>query len=264
MGSLAANKKNFFYNLEHFGIKLSQKEIREMIITGLVIGFVTSFNNWGVDGGSEFSALWGIGFFVFSTLSAFFLLIATQIGPRLVAIYYGYDPEYSYSIIGLAIGVIVMFASRGDFSFFLPGLITVKHLAASRLGEFRYYTSDWEWVKAIFLAPFSSLLLACFFSFSRGFFAPDTLVFLLLDQLMWISIYFSWFYLIPLVGNVGIILFYPNIHFWLFCVGLVVTCSLLLLLPPPFGSPLIALGTGLIMGIVLMVFKFASDMGYSG
>ena len=77
-----------------------------------------------------------------------------------MAVHYGYDPIYEYGMLGLLIGLVVTFASRGYLIFFLPGAINIRHLAASRLGEFRYYTNDWEWAKAGAMGPFLNILFA--------------------------------------------------------------------------------------------------------
>ncbi len=220
MGSYAKEYRTFWYNLLRYGLRLSMDEIKQILITAGMIAFVWSFNNWGAE---TFDFMAGILNFLISALFALICIMFNQVGQRLVAVYYGYDPVYEYGMLGLMLAVVVTFASRGTLLFFLPGGINLRHLTASRLGEFRYYTNDWEWAKVGFMGPFMNILLAIMLSPWKA--NP------LVSQLIFMNILFAVYAILPLPQNLGLYLFYPHIYFWTFTVGFVVATAIAAYLP---------------------------------
>ena len=207
----------------------------------MLLYIVWSFNKWGE---LTFDFFQGIKNLILGFVFALIAIFANQIGQRIVAVHYGYDPIYEYGILGLMIALVITFASRGLLIFFLPGGINLRHLAASRLGEFRYYTNDWEWAKVGFMGPFFNIILALIFSLFQ-----DIPIF---RQLMIMNIFFAMYSLIPLPGNLGLYLFYPHIYFWTFALGIVVTSSLMMF----FINPIITLILGIIFGVIAMFYHF--------
>ncbi|MEK6916140.1 MAG: hypothetical protein AABW92_00190 [Nanoarchaeota archaeon] len=240
--SFAKEYRTFFYNLKRFGFSLSKQEIKQIIITTVLIGFVWSFNKWG---GDTFNFLEGLKNFGLGILLAFICVIFNQVGQRIVAVYYGYDPVFEFGSVGLMIALVVTFASRGFLIFFLPGAINIRHLTASRLGEFRYYTNDWEWAKAGFMGPFLNVVLLLILAP----FKSNPIVM----NLMILTLLFAIYSLIPLPGNVGLYLFYPHIYFWTFTVVLVIVTSAIAF----FLSPIIALIAGTLFGAAAMYWHYA-------
>ena len=179
MPSQAQHHRTFWYNFFRYGFSFSIDELKQMIISILLIAFLWSFNKWGTD---SFDFFMGMKNFLIGALFATIATIFNQIGQRIVAVYYGYDPIYESGMLGLMVGLVIAFASRGYLIFFFPGAINIRHLTASRLGEFRYYTNDWEWAKAGFQGPFFNVILIVFL----GFFKQHDLV----RQLMIMNIFF--------------------------------------------------------------------------
>ena len=249
MGSFASERRTFFYNLKRYGFSISKEEIRQVIITVLIIAFVWSFNKFGDT--PETWLLMGLKNFALGALFAFIAIVFNQIGQRIVAVYYGYDPIYEYCMIGLMIALVITFASRGFLIFFLPGAINIRHLAASRLGEFRYYTNDWEWAKAGFVGPFLNIVLALLASPFKDI--------EIVRQFMIMNILFAVYSLVPLPSNLGLYLFYPHIYFWSFTVVFVASCSALMF----FVNPLITIGVGLLLGVIGMFYHFQKDGGWT-
>ncbi len=247
MGSYAKEHRTFFYNLKRYGFTFSPEEKKQMITTVVLIAFFYSFNKWGT---VSFDFLAGIKNLFFGALFATIALAANQVGQRVVAVYYGYDPVYSSGMLGLMIGLVVTFASRGYLFFFFPGVINIRHLTASRLGEFRYYTNDWEWAKAGFMGPFLNILLAVLFSPWK----QNPIIF----QFMIVNILFAIYSLVPLPGSPGFYIFYPHVHFWTFIVGIVLGCTAVIFFLPPLFTLLI----GIIIGIAAMWNHFGKDYGY--
>lgn len=249
MGSFASEKETYLYNLKRYGLKLSKEEIKQNLITIALISFMWSFDKWGTYTFDFVEGIKNLVICFFFTLIALFLF---QLGQRMFAVYYGYDPIYEYCMSGLLIGMIITFASRGKILFFLPGGINLRHLRASRLGEFRYYTNQWEWAKIGFLGPFFNIFFAVILSFFRQY---D-----LVKELIFINVMFAWMAIIPFPGNSGMYLFYPHLYFWVFIVGFVFSSTIVLLLTIFFNlTPLLILLIGLVSGGILMFNYYKKD-----
>ncbi|MBT3464053.1 hypothetical protein HN451_03630 [archaeon] len=241
MGSYAKEYRTFWYNMKRYGLSLSKEEIKQVAITVFMIAFVWSFDDWG---GEKFSLFTGLFNFASSALFALICILFNQIGQRFVSVYYGYDPVYEYGMMGLMLAIVITFASRGLLIFFLPGGINVRHLTASRLGEFRYYTNDWEWAKVGFMGPFMNMVLAI----ALSPFKSNPFV----SQLMFMSILFAIFAIIPLPQNLGLYLFYPHVHFWTFTVAFVAgTAATVYFLPP-----VVSLILGFVVGAYMINWHF--------
>ncbi len=241
--SYMEHPRNFFWNLKRYGLKLSADEIKGAVITIIMIAFVLSFREWG---GDTFSFVIGIKNFIIAIVLTAVAFTLNQFGQRWIAVYYGYNPEYKMSMFGLMISLVIAFASRGSLIFFTPGYIVIHMLAASRLGEFRYYTNLWEWAKACFGGPFLNFLAAVMLSLT-----PHAEIAILHKALM-INIWFAIFSLIPIPFNPGMYMFFYYRWFWAFAVGMIVFGSILVV----FTNGLIALVAGLFIGVATMAWYF--------
>ena len=47
MPSYAKEYRTFFYNLKRYGFSLSKEEIKQILVSVLLIAFIWSFNKWG-------------------------------------------------------------------------------------------------------------------------------------------------------------------------------------------------------------------------
>jgi hypothetical protein len=249
MASYASEYRTFFYNLKRYGFSISKDEIKGIITTALIIAFVWSFNKFGDT--PETWLLVGAKNFAIGALFAIIAIFFNQVGQRIVGVYYGYDPIYESCMVGLMIALVITFASRGFLIFFLPGGINLRHLAASRLGEFRYYANDWEWAKAGFMGPLMNIIAA---TLASPFKDID-----IVRQFMMMNIFFAIYSLVPLPSNLGLYLFYPHIYYWSFAVSFVATCTALMF----FLNPLITLLVGFILGAIGMFYHYQKDGNWS-
>jgi hypothetical protein len=240
--SYMEHRRNFYYNLKRYGLRLSSKEIRGMIISVLILAFVFSFREWG-DKTFDFTA--GIINYLIAIVLVGIAFFFNQLGQRLIAIYYGYDPEYEVSSIGLMLSLVIAFASRGYLIVFLPGYTIINMLAASRLGEFRYYTNLWEWAKSLFGAPLFSFIVCCIT-------ALLPLSNPIIKKFLFVNILFAAWSLLPLPGNPGMYMFWYHKYFWGFAVGFVGGGLLLLWLTNPW----IALFGSCLTGLVAIIYYF--------
>lgn len=237
--------RSFWYNFANYGIKLSGREIRETIISIIIIAFILSFREWGDE---TFNFVTGITNFGIALVFTAIAMIVNQLGQRIIATYYGYDPEYNYSLIGLMISIVIAFASRGSLILFMPGYVILNQLAASRLGEFRYYVNQWEWAKVCFAGPLFNFMLMFFlslFHFKEIF---------LLKKLMLVNMWFAIFSLLPVPYNPGMYMFFAVKYILFFAIGFIIGGSLLIF----FTTPVIAIIGSLLIGTATMSWYFFS------
>ncbi|MFH0876030.1 MAG: hypothetical protein V1859_08895 [archaeon] len=240
--------RNYFYNLKRYGLNLSSKEIKGSIITILVTAFVFSFRDWG---DNTFNFLTGLMNFGIAALLAAIALFWNQLGQRLIGVYYGYDTEYEASSIGIMLSLVVAFASRGYLVFIMPGYVVVHMLAASRLGEFRYYTNLWEWAKTLWGGPLFNFLFACFVKIVLPM---DVIIF---KKLLLMNIFFAVYSLVPMPNNPGMFMFWYHKYFWGFACGFIIGgCALLW-----FTNGWIALIGACICGLIAIWSYFISSDG---
>ncbi len=204
--------RNYFYNLRKYGLNLSKKELIGSLATIAVVAFVFSFRQWGDE---TFNLVAGLTNLLLAAAMAAIALFFNQLGQRLIATYYGYDPEYEASMLGIMLSLVLAFASRGLFVVFLPGYVVLHMLTGSRLGEFRYYTNLWEWAKSLFGAPLFNLGLACFLGSFRN---PSPFV----TNLIKMNVMFALYSLLPLPTNIGLHMFWYYKYFWGFAVAFTV------------------------------------------
>ncbi len=125
-------------------LKFNAKEIQSVILTVVVLGFIFSFRSWGV---SEFNALYGLVNFVIAVALIGFSLIVKLCAQKYASIKVGYAAEFRPWLLGLALGVLLSFASNGKFIFLAIGGMTFSLIETIRIGHFRhglnYETMGW-------------------------------------------------------------------------------------------------------------------------
>ncbi|MBU0758546.1 MAG: hypothetical protein KKF44_10850 [Nanoarchaeota archaeon] len=238
--------RNFFYNFRKYGMTLSAKEIKSSIATILFMAFVLSFRQWGDE---TFNFMIGLVNFLKAALICAVCIFVNQLGQRLIGVYYGYNPEFEISTLGIMISLVVCFASRGLLVVLAPGYIVIHMLAASRLGEFRYYTNLWEWAKTCFGGPLFNFVLACLLSF-----IPGEIPFV--KQMIWINIMFALWSLAPIPTFPGMYMFWHRQFFWAFGVGFVVGGAILLYV---LNGIVALVGAGIFGGIAMYYMFVVSD-----
>lgn len=120
--------------------KFTPSELRNFIITILVLAFVISFREWG---GTEFDFAVGLKNFFVAILIAGVSLLIHNSGQRFWSLATGYRLEYQMWGLGLMFAVILAFITNGKFWLLVSGGFIVHHLAGHRLGWFRYDINFW-------------------------------------------------------------------------------------------------------------------------
>ena len=152
--------------------KFTPHELKGIVISILIIAFIISFKEWGVE---KFDL--GSGFFnLFNAI----LIVALSVlvhdaGQRLWGMAIGYRIEFRMWTFGLLFAVIVAFISNGNFWMILPGGFLLHHLAGHRLGFFRYGINYFGQAMVALAGPLSNLTLIIFLKILYVF-SPNPLI----------------------------------------------------------------------------------------
>ena len=117
-------------------------EIKAILLTALAGSFAFSFRDWGTQTFNASTGFlnWLIAFII--VLISIWLHVSVQ---RIAGLNVGFKVEYVMSVIGIAIGIILCFATGGFlWMFVIPGGIFLHQLVQHRLGFFRYGINMWS------------------------------------------------------------------------------------------------------------------------
>lgn len=112
----------------------TQLEIRNIMITIIIIGFMYGFN----DGRPEFNlALYSYNMVVSMGIAAITMLVFLS-GQRFAGLSAGYRVEFQMWWAGLILALIITFITRGYVWIPIAGGMMLHHMSGHRLGFFRY------------------------------------------------------------------------------------------------------------------------------
>jgi hypothetical protein len=146
--------------MEKEKFKFSSYEIKSLIVTIFVLGFILSFTKWGLQ---AFDAGTGIRNLVMTTIVVALSILVKLIVQKFVALKKGIEIEYSPWPIGLIIGAIFIFITNGSFIFLAVGTISFNIIERLRVGQkFQQLThGEMGWISG--LGPIVNILLAMVF-----------------------------------------------------------------------------------------------------
>lgn len=235
------------YTLKKY-LAFSTEEIRSLLITILVIGFIFSFKEWGVD---QFDLLYGLKNFVNVSLIVGLAFLVHEVVQKYVSLRIGLMAEYKAWTFGLILGLILIFLSRGDLIFLAPGGILIHHLAGARLGRFRYglnhITMGWIAVTG----PLANIVLAIFFKLMLlfPFFNP-----VLIQKAIFINVWLAVFSMLPIPPLDGSKMFFASRFLYVMLFGFFVAVAFLLY----YYSITIAIIGSILVGLLTLVLYWVS------
>ncbi|MBI5388972.1 hypothetical protein HZB01_01170 [Candidatus Woesearchaeota archaeon] len=214
--------------------KFSPKEVQNIMISVVVMGFMVSFREWGIT--NEVNVY--LGFFNWFNASLIILLtmIVWMTFCRLFSIIVGFRGEFKFWPGGLVFALIVTFVTRGYVWFlFLPGGLIVQHLTTHRIGYFRYGRNNQAYAIACMAGPIALIFLALFFRMLLGFFPENPL----LIKAVAINLWFAVINMLPIPPLNGAHIFYFSRPLYAFLLGLFIAIGALLALNVSFWLTLI-------------------------
>lgn len=195
----------WFRDLKHRG-KPSLKEWKHFTVTIIILTFIIGFNDNNPNSTWYSFIINMIYCLVFISISIFMANFAG----KLFASINGYDSEYSFSINGLLVGVLIAFVSNGLIWILQPGQLILHLNQAGRLGKFRYNFRMRDWARSALMIPLAHTLLAILGHIS----APgNEIAKLFVNINLWLAL----FSVLPIPHNNGINIFFGE-NKWTFLI----------------------------------------------
>jgi hypothetical protein len=186
----------YWYSVkQHFSF--DRQELKELFWTSLAFAFVLTSYYQGL-----FAIEGDVRIVISDTLLAFFLVmllvvflsmyvhIALQ---KLVGIRLGYKVKYSYWLNGILFGLFIAIVTLGKVPllsvFILPGAVTLEHIAALRLGRFRYGTNAKDIARVSLAGPISHMMLVMLLGILYFFTGKSSFIFTLISANLLLMIY---------------------------------------------------------------------------
>ncbi|MBW3017058.1 hypothetical protein KY316_01695 [Candidatus Woesearchaeota archaeon] len=149
-----------FHNIKEY-FSFEKKEIKHIFINVVVLGFIFSFTEWGVE---TFDFRYGLISLFNASLVVLLSLLIRLFVQKVVSISKGYKATYSAWPLGLGLGLLAAVLTNGRAPFFaVPGVIAFSLIERLRVGKPRQWKMLSEEALVSFTGIFTSLLLAFFF-----------------------------------------------------------------------------------------------------
>ena len=224
--------------------RFENNEISSIVIGAIVIAFIVSFRDWGID---KFDPYMGISSllkaFVFSIVM---LLIYISI-KKLFALNIGINIKYKISLYGLIAALILCIITNGYLWILIVGIVDFFYIKGARLGFFRYGPNVMNLASISLIGQFSLLFISIILKiFSYAF--PGAL------KLMYIALAFSVTNMLPIPKFDGMNVFYASRLLYVFSFVSIIAFALLLSFTGIWYSIFFGLIIGLIIWWVYMAF----------
>ncbi len=230
-------KKYFVFN---------RTEIRDIIVTVLILGFMFSFRQWGIE---KFNPNAGIQNLISALLIVALALLVHVSAQRMYALSKGFQVEYKMWIYGLLIALVICFVTRGYAVLVIPGGIMMYALEGHRLGKWRYQMSYKDLGIVSLIGPLSNIVLAILFKLML-IVAPGHI---LLTKALAVNLWFAVFTILPIPRLDGLNIFYSGRMTWVFVFAGTVVASLLLYFTTSIFWSIIA---AVVAGLLAMILWY--------
>lgn len=230
---------------------LESFEKRGMLITIIVLSFIFSFREWGVD---EFDFSYGLSNLLVTMTLVVLAFMIRELAHRTIATWLGYRSQYKAWIIGLVIGLVIAFLSNGNLPFIAAGSLIITNLPIHKLGKSYYETSMKHLGWIAMAGPIANILFAVILKSLSV--ATSMQVF---EKAMMISIWIALFDMVPIPPFNGSRTFFGSRYVYIFVLGSVIGCAVML----SYLSGIVPIIGSLVLGaLMLLVFFVQIDKGW--
>lgn len=230
---------------------LESFEKRGMVLTILVLSFIFSFREWGVD---KFDFSYGMSNLLITVVLVALAFAVRELAHRTIATWLGYRSQYKAWITGLVIGLVIAFLSNGRLPFIAAGTLVITHLPIHRLGKGYYETSVKHLGWIAMSAPIANMLFAVLL---KSLSVAASLPFL--HKAMMINIWIALFDMVPIPPFNGSRTFFGSRYVYVFVLGALVGCAVML----AYLSGIVPIIGSLVLGgLVLLVFFVMVDKSW--
>ncbi len=229
---------------EYFGF--NSDEIKGIIIATFIIAFILSFREWGIN---KFDWIYGLkNLFNSAIIVALALLVRVSV-EKIEALRRGYRLEWKMSFYGLLIGLILVFISNGLLFLLIPGGIVVYMIKRLRLGKLWYGLNRFEVALVALTGLLANVVLAILFK-ALMFVSASSL----LHKAMVINVLLAVFSMLPIPPLEGFRIWIGSRLLYLFSLGLIGGCSVLLFLTNISTAVIGSLGVAVFIWLLYYIF----------
>ena len=222
---------SIIYGFKKYG-PFTSKELKQLLITTIIIGFVIGFNDKRTTTSIDSYFLF---FMIFSILAATFALLVKMAVQRYFLYKFGYAPNYHYSINSLLIGIVLIFATQGKLWFLAPGYTDATLLQAERLGRWRMGYRLVDHARSLF----AGIIFLTFAAIFLKLFANENTI--LLNHTITIFLAVAFYSTLPLPECDGLYILYGGYRYlWVLTMVFVISSWILIKLVSSFWIILIA------------------------
>ena len=222
----------------------SRTEVKDLIITILILAFIVSFKEWGA---KEFDILIGMRN-LFNAVLIMTLVVLVHISAQRVAgLHVGIRVEYKLWWLGLVLGLIFVFVSRGNVWLLIPGGIVFHHMAVHRIGYFRYGINMLTMSSISLMGALANIMFAIVFKILFMFFPNNMLI----EKAIFVSLWFAVFSMLPIPPLDGSKVFFNSRGVYVLLFGCVLGAALMLSLQI---NILLAIIGALLVGVLFWVY----------
>lgn len=251
----------FYRARDHY--RFSPRELKELVITAILFGFILSFRKWG---GETFDMRVGIISWTIAAVFVFMAMFWNISWQKIFAINDGFIAHYHWWFQGVLLGVFITFMTFGMVPFLYPGNVFFEHSKKLRLGRFRHGENIKDFAVASIAGVVSNVVFALLLSF---IYIPTQNQWVKL--LIIINFLYAFFSMLPIPriagtkiesgATSGIYIFFFGRPLYVFIFASLIAYSGIIYLAASVWSSVILLIVSMILGaIVLFIFlKFIEN-----
>ena len=239
------DKVKRYWTLERF-------EKRGLILTILILSltfFLIYFGENEFDFGFGMQKLFLV--FVLVTIT----YAVREFAHRTVAVWLGYRSQFKTWILGLVVGLIIVFLFRGKLLFIAPGALVITHLPYHRLGKAYHEISmkhlGWIAMSAPIANMFFAIILKVIFVATQS-----EAVYVAMMINIWIAL----FDMVPIPPFNGSRTFFGSRYIYIFVLGALLGCAALII--SGINSIVAIIGSLILGALVLLVFFVFVDKNW--
>lgn len=236
---------SIIYGFRKYG-SFSKKELKYLLITTIIIGFIIGFNDKRQTTSIDSYFLF---FMIFSVIGGIFALLLKMSVQRYFMYKFGYAPQYNYSINSLLIGIVLVFATQGKLWFLAPGYTSATLLQAERLGRWRMGYRVVDHARSLFAGIIFLTFCAVFL---KIFSNENTILINHLIMIFWAVAFYS---TLPLPECDGLYILYGGYRYlWVLTMVFIIAVGVLIKLVSSFWIILLlAIFIAIIATIIYMI-----------
>ncbi len=224
--------------------QLKPAELRGLLYTAIVLGFIFSFREWGSD---SFNISMGLANYLRAIILVSLALLIHEASHRAIASLLGYRSEYKAWLLGLIAALVITFVFNGFIFFLAPGILIINQMKKHRFGTYPFglLHRHLGWIAmsgAIAQMVFAIILKSVYFSF------PNDWILKAAEICIWMALW----NMCPIPPYNGSKTFFGSKLVYIFVVGSMIGAAALM----TWVSGILAILGALVLGFLMLVVFF--------